>query len=543
MSEEKKQSIVAGALTGTLGIFITKAIGLLYVIPFNEIAQSETDFYSYGYTIYNYILEICLAGIPYAIAALIAKYMAVEDYEAAAIIRKITRKLLLVTGIVCCLFMIVFSKQLALRVIATNIEASQYAIYVAKTRNVMIIISFAMIFVPFLSYYRGIYQGMKRFDTYAFTQVLEQVIRVAFLLSMGFITVYVFKMERIVSVYMAMAAASVAAIGCILYYRRIDKDNMLNSVEITDKSRNRELLKEVLKYSLPYLSSSIFTNISCIIVLFMFTSGLEKYGMNGIDITNYQGLINYQTTKIIAIPQIISTGFSVAIIPYLSAAVGKSDEKEAGSLVNKVVKTVLYFAIPLITFMIIYSEEIYYVMYGGYQFVRGVEVLRKQLLLMLFQIMMQVASSILLAVNMRKEYFIMEFSRCVIYILVMPLMLSHFGINGYFLTFSIVYLLSFIIDLMIVDRKINFDQKEVFFKILKIIVSAVPVFLTFFLRKIIGIDVLETSRIKILLYGFLMGIISMLAYLGCTSLTGIMQELFEFDFSIESLKKIIKRFI
>ena len=49
----KKQSIIAGALTGSAGVFITKAIGLLYVIPFKKLAGNNTVFYSYAYTISN----------------------------------------------------------------------------------------------------------------------------------------------------------------------------------------------------------------------------------------------------------------------------------------------------------------------------------------------------------------------------------------------------------------------------------------------------------------------------------------------------------
>ncbi|HPW53688.1 MAG TPA: polysaccharide biosynthesis protein, partial [Erysipelotrichaceae bacterium] len=74
--KRRKQSIVAGALTGSAGIFITKALSLLYVIPFNEIAKEATVFYSYAYTVYDAVLQVCLSGLPFAIATLVAKYVA-----------------------------------------------------------------------------------------------------------------------------------------------------------------------------------------------------------------------------------------------------------------------------------------------------------------------------------------------------------------------------------------------------------------------------------------------------------------------------------
>ena len=38
---KKKQSIIAGALTGSAGVFLTKVIGLLYVIPFKKLAGNN----------------------------------------------------------------------------------------------------------------------------------------------------------------------------------------------------------------------------------------------------------------------------------------------------------------------------------------------------------------------------------------------------------------------------------------------------------------------------------------------------------------------
>ena len=47
MTKGKKQSLIAGALTSSAGIFISKALGLLYVVPFTAIAgEANMSFYS-----------------------------------------------------------------------------------------------------------------------------------------------------------------------------------------------------------------------------------------------------------------------------------------------------------------------------------------------------------------------------------------------------------------------------------------------------------------------------------------------------------------
>ena len=73
MTKGKKQSLIAGALTSSAGIFISKALGLLYVVPFTAIAgEANMSFYSVAYTYYDILLSICSAGIPFAVAAMVA---------------------------------------------------------------------------------------------------------------------------------------------------------------------------------------------------------------------------------------------------------------------------------------------------------------------------------------------------------------------------------------------------------------------------------------------------------------------------------------
>ena len=59
MSEKRiKQSVLVGALTSSFGIFISKALGLLYLTPLNALAgESNMSFYSITYTYYDLFHE------------------------------------------------------------------------------------------------------------------------------------------------------------------------------------------------------------------------------------------------------------------------------------------------------------------------------------------------------------------------------------------------------------------------------------------------------------------------------------------------------
>ena len=87
---KKSQSLMIATLTSSFGIFISKTLGLIYYSPLSSFAgEANMAFYSIAYTYYDLLLKISSAGIPFAIAALVAKYVAREDYKTALVVKKL----------------------------------------------------------------------------------------------------------------------------------------------------------------------------------------------------------------------------------------------------------------------------------------------------------------------------------------------------------------------------------------------------------------------------------------------------------------------
>ena len=79
MGKLKKSSFLEGAFIATACIFISKILGILYVIPFNKIIGDDGGaLYGYAYNIYNIFLNISSVGIPFAICKLASEYQALE---------------------------------------------------------------------------------------------------------------------------------------------------------------------------------------------------------------------------------------------------------------------------------------------------------------------------------------------------------------------------------------------------------------------------------------------------------------------------------
>ena len=94
--ENRRKSVVISGLIGSAGIFVSKFIGLFYAVPFSAILGSDVNsaYYGVAFQLYSYLLNICTAGFPFAIATLVAKYMARDDYATTYLVKKLSSVLM-----------------------------------------------------------------------------------------------------------------------------------------------------------------------------------------------------------------------------------------------------------------------------------------------------------------------------------------------------------------------------------------------------------------------------------------------------------------
>ncbi|MBQ9987012.1 MAG: oligosaccharide flippase family protein, partial [Erysipelotrichales bacterium] len=401
MSDSKKQSLVIGALIGSAGIFFTKFIGMIYVIPFNAlVGEGNMAFYSYAYRTYSYILNICTAGFPYAIATLVAKYMVKEDYRAVLFVRKISFYAMFILGSLSMIGLITVATPLA--TVVSPIEATPE--YIEKVRNCYIIISTALFFVPLLSVFRGFYQGMKELTVYASNQVIEQIARVTFLLVAGFIAVYVFKQDRIVAIYFAVLSAAVSAVVAIAQFLLKDKKVISKLKEnINEESgvSTKSILRELVRYAIPYMVVAILGYSYFIVDMLVFNRVMGWRGEVNADLI--YGIINMNVDKLTSIPMAVAPGFSIAIVPYVTACYVKGDKEGASRNVTDCIVMALYLALPLTLALLSLATPIYYVMYGGTYAALGGEILAWYSLDGFASTIAPVLTSLTMALNLRRK--------------------------------------------------------------------------------------------------------------------------------------------
>ena len=359
-SSAAKKSSIVGGLIGTGGLFVSKLIGLAYTIPFSYILQSEAyqSVYAQSYNIYAYLLTIFQSGVPFAVATLVARYIALEDAKSVILVKKIAFAILGLTGFVGMILLFTLSNVIAPAMVAKNADIMA---------NCLKILSLAIFLVPVLSAFRGYYQGLKEMEEYAFSQAFEQVFRVAFLLSAACLVVYAFGWDKKYALYAAVMSTSVATIAAIAQFAYFDRKHQYVVDKMASKQTKachsaKKIFREILILAVPYLVVAILGNIDQVFNGFLLPTGLKMH-YNAKDTTTVISASNYVAGKLNAIPMILGPGFATAIIPHISEALSKKNYKLVKKNVLDSINVVLYVAIPVSFCIFAYAGPLNYTLY------------------------------------------------------------------------------------------------------------------------------------------------------------------------------------
>ena len=272
----KKNTFIQGAFIATLGIVISKILGIIYVIPFYAIIGDQGGaLYGYAYNIYSIFLGISQAGLPLAMSKLISEYNTLGYYETKEKIYKVGKIFLNVLGVLCFLILFIFAPQIADLIIGgvTDGNTPEDIIFVIR------IISTAILVVPILSVSRGYLQGHKFISPTPISQIIEQVVRVLIIVIGSYLMLKVFHLPLRAAVGCAVFAATIGALCSYLYIKSKIKQNkeqlVLKSSKKEPNLTTKEILKMLVKMRLlnyyPENSSYIrlsFHNTDCRLVLY-----------------------------------------------------------------------------------------------------------------------------------------------------------------------------------------------------------------------------------------------------------------------------------
>lgn len=362
----KKNSFIEGTIVATMGIFLVKVIGIIYVIPLNAIIGEQGGaLYGYGYTIYQLFLSISSAGFPFAISKITSEYNALGYKKAISNTYKVSLKLISVISILIFFILFIFAPQIGKLIIGKATEGNTYQ----DIGFVIRMVSFAILVVPFLGVTKGLLQGYKYITPYSISQVIEQVVRVIIILVGTYVSLKVLHLPLKIGVGIAVSAAFFGGLAAYIYLKiKIKKANLLPKNVVDDEVviSSSEIIRKILMYSIPFIMISLVNNLYTTVDMILLSRTMnDLLHLKSSVVDSIVGVYTTWGIKLNNIILAVSTGLVTSLIPNIVTSFTKHDMDDVNDKFNKAIQCVLLVIVPMTIFLSLLVKPVWTLFYGN----------------------------------------------------------------------------------------------------------------------------------------------------------------------------------
>ncbi len=477
----KKNPFLQGAMIATIGIIITKILGIIYVIPFYAIIGVQGGaLYGYAYSIYSIFLKLSSIGIPLAMSKLISEYNTLEYFDIKERAFLIGKKFVLLLSVISFFILIFFAPLLA-HIFIGDIQGGNT---IEDVTFVIRVVASAILIVPILSVTRGYLQGHRFITPSSISQVLEQIVRVIIIVVGSYLCMVVFDLSLKFTIGLAVFGATLGAFISYLYLiiKMGKNKNELNreneSSKILHKISEKDILIKLLSYSAPFIFSSLILSFYHFVDL----STIVKTMVRGL---NYD-IVEAETTisillvwglKLNMIIMAIATGLTTSLLPNIISSYVADNLTDLRYKINRSIQILLFVTLPMAVGLSLLAGPVWTLFYGYNQL--GTLVFKYSIMISIFTSLLIILNIILQSLNQFKKMFTFILTGFVIKLLFnIPLMYS-FSSIGFHASYGVItasiigYFISIGLILRFLKKSIGVNYEDTFNKIINIFFTVV----------------------------------------------------------------------
>ncbi|RHW33252.1 polysaccharide biosynthesis protein [Lysinibacillus yapensis] len=462
-------SLMKGTAILTIGLFLSKVLGLIYLFPFYSIVGGEENLglYQYAYIPYNLMLSVAISGLPLGVSKFVSKYNAMNDYQAGRKLFKSGMAVMFITGVGSFLLLNLLANPIANVVI----EDDEQIYTVEQITSVIRWVSFALLAVPMMSLIRGFFQGYGHYMPTSVSQLVEQIVRIIVLLGGSYIVVVVLGGTPETAIKFAVFAAFVGAIGGLavlyFYWRKLKPEmnvlleNSVSSVELSYK----DIYKEIIKYSIPFVFVGMASSLFQLVDMLTFNSAMNSIGLASVT-DEILTMLNLTTQKIVIIPVMLATGFSMALVPIITKHYTLGEFDILRSSLDKTYQILLFITIPASIGISILAPGIYHVLYE--QSEMGGQVLAHYAPLAIFFAMFSVTAAILQGIDFQKWIIFSLLTGLLIKLMLNTPLIKMMEVDGAILATAVGYGVTITINVVVIHKALHYRSQLVLRRIILI---------------------------------------------------------------------------
>ncbi|MGO0122677.1 putative polysaccharide biosynthesis protein [Desulfothermobacter acidiphilus] len=330
-----RQSLLAGTAVLSLASLVNRVLGFFYQILLIRILHAEgVGLLSMVFPLYIMALVMGSAGIPAAVAKLVAETQAQGSAWRIAAILRLAAILTAFSSLSVSALAFLLAPWLTQRIFA---NPDVYFPFICLLPSVPV--------VSLCSVLRGLYQGWQDMTPTAWSQFIEQVVRVGAALTLAYCLAPLGVAAAASGAALGVVAGETAGFAFLIYLFR----RHFSLLVPTTKSALGQELRPLLGFALPVtftrLSSTLFLSLEALLIPQRLVA--SGYPVSGA--TALYGQFAGVAETLLYTPSIVTVSLATALVPAVAEAVGSGNQRLLRQRINNAIRLTLLVGIPSAT--------------------------------------------------------------------------------------------------------------------------------------------------------------------------------------------------
>lgn len=461
-NNRSQETLVAGSAWMSGSSIVSRLLGALYIIPWmalmgdNTTAGAANALMNIGYTPYALFLNIATAGVPSSISKQVSYYNSIGEYSTGKKIYKKGLQVMGLTGIISAILMYVLAPLLA---------SASPAASIAEGTQVIRSLTPALLIIPMMSVTRGYIQGHNTMAPSAISQVLEQFVRVGFMILSVFLIRIILGSSVVNAVSLSTFGAFIGALASSLYLGYVvwsRKNEFQHEVIYKEKQQDIKtnvILISIVKTAIPFVFIGSGITLSQLIDQYTYGPVMSRITTwTPGEIQVFYGVAAANAHKLIMIVLSLGSAMAVTSVPLMSSLVAEKNLQGVGKQFSNSIQLLFLVLFPSSLGMLVLASPLYTLFYEFNVF--GTEMTRVSSIMTLFLGLYTVLGSNLLAANMIRTAIKALLIGLLVKLIVQIPLFAIFGTSGMIYANMIGFGLSSYLMMRAMYAKTYYDYKK-----------------------------------------------------------------------------------
>lgn len=321
-----KRTILKGTVILTLTGFATRFMGFFYRIFLSQTFGEEgVGLYQLVFPVYALCFSLTCAGIETALARCVAKRVSTGQNNEA---KKLLYTSLIISVGISCIITLLLQKYAG--IISTQFLQEE------RCAGFLIILSYAFPFASIHSCIVGYYFGLKETGIPAFSQLIEQLVRI--------LSVYLLYLAGIKNgirfgISIAVAGLVIGEIASSLFCLKMFTKKMPLHRSIPKKMSSYpdyfKYSKELLTLAVPLTASRVLLNLLQSVEAVSIPLKLQEYGMTTYHALSIYGVLTGMALPCVLFPSAITNSVSTMLLPTVAEAQALNRKRQMKAIIKK----------------------------------------------------------------------------------------------------------------------------------------------------------------------------------------------------------------